>query len=75
MLVISGGRDQEDCALKPAPANSSSRPYLKKKTFAKKKGLAPSSSPSTTKNKQTKKKQCKDCHMKYERRLNAKHWQ
>jgi hypothetical protein len=26
----SGGRDQEDCSLKPAPANSSTRPYLEK---------------------------------------------
>jgi hypothetical protein len=26
----SGGRDQEDCGLKPAQANSSVRPYLKK---------------------------------------------
>jgi hypothetical protein len=26
----SGGRDQEDCSLKPAQANSSSRPYLEK---------------------------------------------
>jgi hypothetical protein len=27
----SGGRDQEDCGSKPAWANSSARPYLKKK--------------------------------------------
>jgi hypothetical protein len=26
----SGGRDQEDCGLKPAQANSSTRPYLEK---------------------------------------------
>jgi hypothetical protein len=26
----SGGRDQEDCSSKPAQANSSARPYLKK---------------------------------------------
>jgi hypothetical protein len=26
----SGGRDQEDCGLKPAWANSSERPYLEK---------------------------------------------
>jgi hypothetical protein len=26
----SGGRDQEDCGLKPAQADSSSRPYLEK---------------------------------------------
>jgi hypothetical protein len=26
----SGGRDQEDCGLKSAQANSSTRPYLKK---------------------------------------------
>jgi hypothetical protein len=26
----SGGRDQEDCVLRPAWANSSARPYLKK---------------------------------------------
>jgi hypothetical protein len=26
----SGGRDQEDCGLKSAPANSSLRPYLEK---------------------------------------------
>jgi hypothetical protein len=26
----SGGKDQEDCGLKPAQANSSARPYLEK---------------------------------------------
>jgi hypothetical protein len=50
----SGGRDQEDCSLKPAWANSSARPYLKK-PFSKiglvewLKVNALSSSPSTTK--------------------------
>jgi hypothetical protein len=49
----SGGRDQEDCGSKPAQANSSGDPILKK-LFIKKKGLlewlkvwALSSSPST----------------------------
>jgi hypothetical protein len=32
----SGGRDQEDCSSKPAWANSSMRPYQKKKPFKKK---------------------------------------
>jgi hypothetical protein len=36
----SGGREQEDCSLKPARANSSLRDYLeKKKTTLHKKGL------------------------------------
>jgi hypothetical protein len=54
----SGGRNQEDHGLKPAPANSSSRPYLKK-PFTKielvewLKVKALSSSPSTTKQKNT----------------------
>jgi hypothetical protein len=52
----SGGRDQEDESLKPAWANSSNRPYLKK-TIHKKgmvewlKVLALSSNPSTGKKK------------------------
>jgi hypothetical protein len=52
----SGGRDQEDCGSKPAWANSSARPYLKK-SFTKLrlvewlKAKAMSSSPSTAKNK------------------------
>jgi hypothetical protein len=50
----SGGRDQEDCSLKPAQANSSWSPYLKK-PFTKiglvewLKVKALSSSPSTKK--------------------------
>jgi hypothetical protein len=31
----SGGRDQEDCDLKPAQENSSARPYLQKKPSQK----------------------------------------
>jgi hypothetical protein len=52
--IYSGGRDQEDCGLKPAQANSSTRPYLKKPVtkielveWLKVKSL--SSSPSTAK--------------------------
>jgi hypothetical protein len=30
LVAYSGGRDQEDHGLKPAQANSSARPYLKK---------------------------------------------
>jgi hypothetical protein len=54
----SGGRDQEDCGLKPAWANSSSRSYLEK--THQKKGLvelvevkALSSNPSTAKKRKT----------------------
>jgi ribosomal protein S21 len=57
----SGGRDQEDCSSKAAPANSSARPYLKK--LFTKIGLVRwlkvkvlSSSPSTTKKKKKKEK-------------------
>jgi hypothetical protein len=32
----SGGRDQEDCSSKLAPANSSAKPYLKKEKKRKK---------------------------------------
>jgi hypothetical protein len=52
----SGGRDQEDCALKPVWANSSARPYFEK-PFTKirlvewLKVKALSLSPSTTKKK------------------------
>jgi hypothetical protein len=31
----SGGRDQEDCSLKPDQANNSQNPISKKKTFTK----------------------------------------
>jgi hypothetical protein len=54
----SGGRDREDCGLKPAQANSSARPYLEK-PFTKiglvewLKVKALSSSPSTTKKKKS----------------------
>jgi hypothetical protein len=34
----SGSRDQENCGLKPAQANSSSRCYLEKKTSQKRAG-------------------------------------
>jgi hypothetical protein len=34
----SGGRNQEDCGLKPAQANSFTRPYLKKTLHKKRDG-------------------------------------
>jgi ribosome assembly protein YihI (activator of Der GTPase) len=54
----SGGRDQEDCSLKLAGANSSGRSYLEKKKKIKKIGLVSGSrcslisNPNTAKNKQ-----------------------
>jgi hypothetical protein len=59
--TYSGGRDQEDLGLKPAQANSSSRPYLEK-LFTKiglvewLKVKALSSSPSTAKKTKVKQK-------------------
>jgi hypothetical protein len=59
----SGGRDQEDHGSKPAQANSSARPYLKK-PFTKKgleewlKVKALSSSSSTAKKKTKKERKC-----------------
>jgi hypothetical protein len=60
-LNYSGGRDQEDCCLKPAWANSSTRPYLVK-PFTKiglvdwLKVKALSSRPSTSKTKKKERK-------------------
>jgi hypothetical protein len=57
----SGGRDQDNCGLKPSQANSSMRPYLEK-PFTKiglvewLKVKAMSSSPSTTKKKKERKR-------------------
>jgi hypothetical protein len=42
----SGGRDQEDCSSKPAWANSSTKPYLKKPFTEKGCGVAQSESPA-----------------------------
>jgi hypothetical protein len=54
----SGDRDQEDCGLKPAWANSSARPYLEKTHFKNRAGGVAqgdglSSSPSIAKKKKS----------------------
>jgi hypothetical protein len=51
----SGGKDQKDCGLKPAQANSSARPYLKKPFTKNRTGGGPEFKPQYCK-KQTNKK-------------------